>query len=119
MINAKELRIGNYVQHEPYPDEIWQIDFKLLESIDLQLVECVGIPLTPEILLNCGFEEYMFYSRSDVVYKFGKYFIAINGWFHLATSEESAIILNYEIKYLHQLQNLIFALTGTELTIKM
>lgn len=65
MIKANELRIGNYVQHEPYPDEIWVVDLKLLKAIEFELVECVGIPLTKKRLVKCGFiyDKYKIFSH--------------------------------------------------------
>lgn len=79
------------------------------------------IPLTEEILLSLGFEK--FHEGMDKYYKqrewennidmisiFNGQFIYLNG-FHRYT--EIAVV-----KYLHQLQNLYFALCGKELELK-
>ena len=66
------------------------------------------IPLTPEILETCGF---VFESGIDYVIKetgFAVYFD--DGNCELANHDYPV-----HIKHLHQLQNLFFALTGTEL----
>lgn len=116
MLTANELRIGNLVQHEPYPDEIWTVDLKLLESIDLQLVECVGVPITVNVLWKCGFDKdelhncfVIWQSESDVAIEF-----FVNE-IHLVGCSSAEPIEN--CKSLHQLQNLYFALTGTELNV--
>lgn len=113
MIKANELRIGNYVQHEPYPDERWLVDMRLLESIDLELVECVGIPLTTEILVKCGFELFPWGWVSRVANKRSVRITA----FHFLFEREGQTSL--KIKSLHQLQNLYFALTGEELEVSL
>jgi hypothetical protein len=119
-MEAKELRIGNWVQHEPYPDEKWQIDFKLLESIDLQLVECVGIPLTPEILEKAGFD-YNAKTNHSWLNIFEGY-VSIGHMFNkfpLVLSTDGNNMPLHHITSLHQLQNLYFSLTGEELNVQL
>ena len=112
-MKASELRIGNWIQHEPYPDEKWEIDNNLLQSIDLELVECVGIPLTHEILESCGFEVFPWGYVKKSSKDFG---VRINlRSFNYDVSGNSPV----KIEYLHQLQNLYFALTGEELEINI
>ena len=78
------------------------------------------IPLTPEILEKCGFENK----------KLGKDYWelpnekCINGWseeftFYLPYFEMNTYTGTVSIKALHQLQNLYFALTGEELKINL
>ena len=122
MVNANELRLGNWVQHEPYPDEIWQVDYKLFESIDLQLVECVGIPLTPEILEKAGFEKLNTEMSGCKVYQKDFWRVAYSyrdeNCFKLWHRQVSPPTWRLaEFAYIHQLQNLYFALTGEELTL--
>lgn len=71
-----------------------------------------GIPLTPELLKRCGFEK----GINNPDYHDLRFFV-------LTKIEEGYRLRNCDypgrdIKYLHQLQNLYFALTGEELTIK-
>ena len=124
---------GNWVQHEAYPDEKFMVDFSLLHSIDLELIECVGIPLTPEILVKAGFNRY--YSENKFRIKVSVEYMPllkridlyscnegsfraylINGLYD--SKETTQTILNV-ITSVHQLQNLYFALTGEELNIEL
>ena len=72
------------------------------------------IPLTEEILLKCGF-------IIDSINNFEKYPFTIQKSNHYVTdflfykNGDSGVV----IKYLHQLQNLYFALTGKELEINL
>jgi hypothetical protein len=111
-MKANELRIGNLVQHYGYPDDIWPVDFALLENISLGLNQVEGIPLTEEWLMKFGF------------LKIGKF-----GFFHLDSlyltynDDKTIFYFQYRTKAsiihaVHQLQNLYFALTGQELTIE-
>ncbi len=77
------------------------------------------IPLTEDLLLKCGAKKY--YIPSSTHFSFdvdsslelecfaGKLQLVCN----------SMDVLNFDIKYLHQLQNLYFAITGKELEIKL
>jgi hypothetical protein len=78
-----------------------------------------GIPLTPEWLERFGFDnspaEHWSFGYSTVYGVFRKGGITYNSsqktfWYHG--------VLENQPKYVHQLQNLYFALTGTELTLK-
>lgn len=80
------------------------------------------IPLTEEILLNCGFEKH---SRDGRVY-YGR-----TGFFHLHLFNESGSIsyecrdniegnyIHLRVDSLHQLQNLYYAVTGMELRVRL
>lgn len=77
------------------------------------------IPLTEEWLLKFGFtyDEIFGWSFSDSK----TYFIMSyhsSAIITLETSEESIISVPQNIRYVHQLQNLYFALTGKELELK-
>lgn len=119
MIQAHELRIGNYVVdnfdvHKPY--QLTKISLDDFVAISNGCNSYQPIPLTEEILLKCGFEEngqylafknirlYIYHSRFN-----SEYFIFDFGMMEKFT----------EIQYLHQLQNLYFALTGEELEVKL
>lgn len=142
MIQVSDLRIGNKVKCAISNDAgiytvlgipAWGFDgcgdgtdpLVLIDRCPKELVperKIHPIPLTPEILLACGFG----YDRSNEYWTF---YSLPNNW-HIGESchnEPSAGVEkgkfywgeNYkEIKSLHQLQNLYFALTGSELEYK-
>lgn len=108
MIQANELRIGNLVKNK-YGD-IGQVDIVWLRLVtEGEIFE--PIPLTEEILLKCGFEKKVNYVKGMTIQD-GIAFFDDNEFGH---DKEDEI----ECKYLHQLQNLYFALTGQELTIEL
>lgn len=75
------------------------------------------IPLTEELLLKCGFEKCNYGNNKEFIsYKMD--------WFNCRLAVGVLSIMGYnnrhqDIKYLHQLQNLYFALTGKELEITL
>lgn len=122
MIQPQELRIGNYVEYRIQDElddrkEWWELS--IIDSTDLQILESRidddyrAIPLTEEILLKFGYigNEPVF-SEKSTIFTFGIHKI----WkpFNIFLDE----YYRFEIKYLHQLQNLYFALTGEELKFK-
>lgn len=139
-IDIKELRLCNYVSFtDPSgktcnmlvggvtPDEIllWlPSDVSPVDKVEVSNgitirgwqdgPEINPIPLTKELVLKCGFEEefggIIYYNRNR-----GIEFNFSSGWCMASIGE-------YEItsvKYLHQLQNLYFALTGEDLEINL
>ena len=126
MIQPSHLRIGNYVMDSASGE--WMTVDEIGESVGAVLLnrdkyplpkgwQMEYIPLTPDILEICGFEK-------DEIFFVAKEFFKI-----MATSEEPYCFeFEYnsedvypkkaELKYLHELQNLAFALTGKELKIK-
>ena len=118
-MKANELRIGNLVSHNEewsYHNELRTFDFKFTDSDWYALGESTlfienikPIPLTEEWLIKFGFEK-----QNAMFYEFNKHQIRLIGdevpyWI------DSSYITN--IKHVHQLQNLYFALTGEELKI--
>lgn len=119
MIQANELRIGNYFRFRgvarPMVLSHFCRGFRFFEIVD-------PIPLTEEILLKCGFdndngnEDWSNYDDEDED-KFVLCGNFINDGFVYTAGE--GIPFAKPIKYLHQLQNLYFALCGKELEIKL
>lgn len=76
--------------------------------------EISPIPLTEEWLLSFGFVE-----SQDIDTIFG---LKLNDFWYInefqIRNKFNAILLEVELKYVHQLQNLYFALTRTHLTLK-
>lgn len=114
MIQANELRIGNYLYYRDKESflEVVSLGSKfetinerglLYGSDDIE--EYNPIPLTEEILLNCDeLNELLLIDKIGFV-------IFKNSYSYQFVIED--------YKYLHQLQNLYFALTGEQLGIKL
>lgn len=115
MINANELRIGNLVISAK-TDDVWEVD-----SIpnDAQIT-AKPIPLTGEWLERFGFED----NTKNI---FGKTIIELDEdgeGYNVFVKQQNVdgaippsetILLEQTLQYVHQLQNLYFALTGEEL----
>ena len=126
MIQANELRIKNYLNPKVkgiiLKDEIHIVEPTTLMMIqgviDNKGIEFEPIPLTEEILLKCGFEFDIFYQKltngTMCIYWCDK--ICLLSW---CKSHRDDILRHEYPKYLHQLQNLYFALTNEELQIEL
>lgn len=125
-MDARELRIGNYVDFE-YGEENRTFGFlTTIEGADDLLgiengnLKAQPIPLTEEWLLKLGFEKY----GKTKLYKNtkGRVSVTLTSNQFGKFSGSSDFLLNdfyyIPIKHVHQLQNLYFALTGEELTIR-
>lgn len=120
-MKANELRIGNWVRKENYSPEFHKIEIEDFAILERSHNFYQPIPLTEEWLLKMGFELSGHqlgeeYSRGN----FSMYYY--NGDYPDYEGEILASCFNgnnVEIKYIHQLQNIYFALTGEELTIKI
>ena len=117
MIQPQELRIGNYVEYR-IQDELderkeW-LELSTIDATDLVILESGidedfrPIPLTEEILLKFGFlKDDNFYHLNNIwISNFYENYFSLDGF------DET------KIEYVHQLQNLYFALTGEELKFK-
>lgn len=116
-MEKNELRIGNYVR-DMHSSNSFFGKVKALNAtrcfygdFNCGYNDLRPIPLTPEILGNCGFRKDGLTYKSKITLK---QFFGENGK-HFLFGYENA---NIDIFYLHQLQNLYFALTGEELTFK-
>lgn len=117
MIKIEELRIGNFVMHNNEITEIYNIisDYNGVNMhMDylyyIEISELKPIPLTEEILLNCGFikgisEPKHYHIKGMMIYNIQGMFINVR--------------TDVRLKHLHQLQNLYFALTNQELNIEL
>jgi hypothetical protein len=125
MIDPKELRIGNWVSIYEETETNLRIDRNILGNLMLGwfTTELYPIPITPEWLERI--EELGVLSDDDQK----RYEIKIDQktivviWTDPIEVEvchyySEVTTLCKHIQYIHQLQNLYFALTGTELTIK-
>ena len=133
-MKANELRLNNYVKAFKTYWQIDNTDFSNLEKIETYEF----IPLTEEILFKCGFEKVKNKDKEDLREYIGhtaqkaRYAIFGTDIFITKVDKRSLLwrsiecdfmVLFYHksipIKYLHQLQNLYFALTGQELEINL
>ena len=114
MIKQQELRIGNYYQGASRGN-IEIVTWQTLRDLSEGKLNLLPIQLTEEILLNFGFYEiyksefsirYGIENFDEIEFKWNKTF----GWnFYYKT------FCIEGIKFVHQLQNLFFSLTGKEL----
>lgn len=122
-MKANELRVNNYVfskETQSYQkitgitEENIYIDTITFDYPDYDEIE--PIELTEEILLKCGFKV------SIDIY----YLLKMNGYFKKPFKEADHFLYKSNsgdtvssVKHLHQLQNLIHAITGEELEINL
>lgn len=145
MIHAKDLRLGNKVRHRTGPvitvqqilhntvvyNNYLQVDHeeaapsfssvlaraaKVVEVIEeAEYPHLLPIPLTTQLLESCGFRNFkreewiLSFERSHADFEF-----TAEG---LRMREPAAF--RKPIRYLHQLQNVVFALTGSELAVAL
>lgn len=117
MIATKELRIGNWVHLKESGAMQWEIDdFDIYCTDEKSTNDFIEpILISSQILQKSGFKEHYFYSDQPA-YKKGKYFV-IKNWFQAIVGENAAVILNQDMRYIHQLQNIWFALENEELQV--
>ena len=123
-MEIQELRIGNYIE---YNGEIIKLDGSLLccyiqNELDYPFNE---VPLTEEILLKFGFNEVEGERWCDMREEFEEcnyYYLSMFKIYYNPETDrfedDSLYHFNVNLKYVHQLQNLYFVLTGGELTFK-
>lgn len=130
-MEARELRIGNWVQMpvqngeviEYFDTDVYKISYDEdtgLEFVnDFETSDLRPIPLAEEWLVKFGFFKTPTMHFKSIKNLHGEdvfYFelpIVDGDFFYYAKTTP-----NLSIQYVHQLQNLYFALTGQELTIK-
>lgn len=121
MIKANELRIGNWINYKSVPTSVTMVgQYGIQSKTEDTLInakfstpDLKPIPLTPEILYQCGFELFPWGWVSNVANKRSLRITA----FHFLFEREGQTSL--KIESLHQLQNLFFALTGEDLEVSL
>ena len=139
-MKASELRCGNYVNVPRKEQSPFRVDYfdrvKVYQDngtyecptfgeipmhpLTWDLSDIEGIVLTPEILEKCGFdyisEGFLYADKHHCIYEGGKEHGEIWKFQPFCTIDVNCTV---SIKYMHQLQNLIFALEGVELEVKL
>ena len=131
-MEVNELRIGNYINQVKYRNgdcnvirKVASVNKEGFLNVDvlgehtirsLQIIFFEPIPLTEEWLLKFGFIKYRHILKIHLNEGLGvNYNKDLKIWYldiHFTTTAK------IQINYIHQLQNLYFALTGEELSIK-
>lgn len=106
-LRAEELRIGNLVKD--IDGNIFNIKQENLCDFANGFIVVKPIPLTEDWLVDFGF---------SIVELDNGNFSYQNNIFSLGSNYAGFYIRNLDIKYVHQLQNLHFSLSGKELIIK-
>lgn len=125
MIQANELRIGNWVELNGNYFKVFSSINHLGVDLDSEKLDkhmmfagidaIKPIPLTEEIFLKCD----LLKSISSPIYNF------INTDYHVYIKDSGEFVFRglgasiVKVEHLHQLQNLFFALTGKELNINL
>lgn len=138
MIQAKELRVGNWVRYNLFPNDFYTIravcedrihPIELMEHknneiyavhVEEGLSMLEPIPLTSEILIQCGF------NAAPAADSYSGWLVKISDTGEKVRIRKSTdgfawpLFGHHEVpvNHLHQLQNLYFALTGKELEYK-
>lgn len=124
-MNLKELRIGNYVLVENEKAEVISIgnnDALLTVKYPGDKIEEIPLATATPIVLGsemlgdcCDFDE-LGKHMLDVDHH--RHFLKLqNGYIALQNKKNETIIHFWEIKYMHQLQNLYYALKGKEMKV--
>jgi ribosomal protein L33 len=130
-MEVSELRIGNYIYKRSNRNEPLKVDIQLFTTVCRMPTFYKPVPISEEWLLKLGFiksDEDLFElslptDRSQELFVFEIWTrietgMVINiGVTQGSHPDQTDVGLNH-IKYVHQLQNLYFAITGEELEVK-
>jgi len=118
MIKSTELRIGNAVLN-PSNNQVCFISSMDISDIENRYKERNPIPLTPEVLEKCGFVYETKEKNHFVKDQSNQLYISIylgDGDYQPQICDDGIMSITLKrILYLHQLQNLYFALISEEL----
>lgn len=116
MINPTDLRLGNHIYYNSEPFHKVVVKVEVTDLLDIHDGESYEpIPLTEDILVNnlgakeAHFKHFAVYPK---IYTIGN----ISFWWE---SGVKLATFNQYFKYLHQLENAIYLMTGRELEVKL
>jgi hypothetical protein len=135
-MKAQELRLGNLIQDTIHPERQCKV-FRLTSGNDFNITyqydkskelsyskenidALQPIPLTKEWLIMAGLSKVKSFDDSWLIgnFRLEPSSLCLHGYgFRIRISLTESVWLN-DVDYVHQFQNLYFALTGTELTFK-
>lgn len=125
MVKANELRIGNYINysgnHRDYDGTFNEEFARYLFDVKDEWDMISGIPLTKDWLMKFGFKQITYQTgEKTLCFQADTWNVTnyANEGFKFWISECDDCPYYKEIKHVHQLQNLYFALTDNELEIK-
>jgi len=133
MLTSQELRIGNLLYYH-LTEDVCEVNYIGEKSFDCKtelgsMAHGVydPIPLTKEWLLKIGFDKEKDHKWKDgsitpEIYVFKSYFIEFTNIYTvvvLARMNRSGGEFIRSVKFVHEIQNLIFALTGEELKVNI
>jgi hypothetical protein len=131
-MNFKELRIGNWVEDEDDSHDRWRVEkiepgkeeTKGMWFVNSRWTEDLQpIPLTPEILEKAGLvkDKRSGVAMRTIAYSDESYpcTLQVSGGGKMLVCRSGMYSIGAPCEYLHQLQNLYFALTGEELNIEL
>jgi hypothetical protein len=113
-VTVNELRIGNWLRGYNFDGSAHKVTGNEIFDAynDPDDFNAVPVILTSEILDKCGFvksiDGIVFYTKGDISFE----------WYGTKLHFTDGC-MGIDIYYLHQLQNLYFALTGEELKVEM
>ena len=120
-MKANELRIGNWIEGIKMENPIRIINDSIaynyynerfeIDAVDIKYYK--PIPLTEEWLLRFGFVKSK--ANSCLYLNTGYFELIFDEYFYLSIEGQR---VNLNVKHVHTLQNLYFALTGTELELR-
>ncbi len=117
-MKASELRIGNFYDHNGFVNEVHPNTIEEVWISERSWVK--PIPLSEEWLIKFGFKKRDMLSSVLFDMKNPRFSIYLNPPIDKSNKWNIlGIEKNVNIQYVHQLQNLYFALTGKELTLKL
>jgi hypothetical protein len=123
-MKAQDLRIGNKIF---YRNKVTTVNWQELKWIQEGNNNFQPIPLTEEWLLNFGFSTTDYkngyigidHKAGGIITDFVLTYPLVIGEFQKHFIWEHSKFKYNELKYVHQLQNIFFALTNEELTINL
>lgn len=115
-LKATDLRIGNWILNGPIPTIVFGIEKEINSYKDpdgawYNLDQCYPIKLTNDLLLKCGA-----IPKYGNHYNIGRYLFSVNTIGIVRFHVSGKVVY---LDYLHELQNLFFGLTKTELEIHL